>query len=128
MGGWDTTTWYDTVMILSSVPPAAVQGMTEHNRRSPDEVHGRGEALLMAMAGRRGVVAELSGPGQPKRAQRLGGERRRRDVASSGRGPAAGTRSATWPPPPGCGGSATGPTRGSARRLTPRHLHVGGLC
>jgi uncharacterized protein (TIGR03083 family) len=35
------------------------------------EVHGRGEALLMAMAGRRGVVAELSGPGQPKLAHRI---------------------------------------------------------
>jgi hypothetical protein len=35
------------------------------------EVHGQGEALLMAMAGRRGVVAELSGPGQPKLAQRI---------------------------------------------------------
>jgi uncharacterized protein (TIGR03083 family) len=28
------------------------------------EVHGPGEALLMTMAARRGVVAELSGPGQ----------------------------------------------------------------
>ena len=35
------------------------------------EVHGRGEALLMAMGFRRGVAAELSGPGQPKLAQRI---------------------------------------------------------
>ena len=35
------------------------------------EVHGRGEALLMTMAARRGVVGELSGSGQPKLASRL---------------------------------------------------------
>ena len=35
------------------------------------EVHGPGEALLMTMAARRGVVGELSGPGQPKLATRL---------------------------------------------------------
>jgi uncharacterized protein (TIGR03083 family) len=35
------------------------------------EVRGRAEALLMTMAGRRGVVGELSGPGQPKLAHRL---------------------------------------------------------
>jgi uncharacterized protein (TIGR03083 family) len=34
------------------------------------ELRGRAEALLMTMAGRRGVVAELSGPGQAKLAQR----------------------------------------------------------
>jgi hypothetical protein len=28
-------------------------------------VHGPGEALLMAIAGRRGAVEELDGPGQP---------------------------------------------------------------
>ncbi|SFA82481.1 TIGR03083 family protein [Amycolatopsis marina] len=37
------------------------------------EVHGTAEALLMVIAGRRGVVDELSGPGQPKLAERLGG-------------------------------------------------------
>lgn len=35
------------------------------------EVWGPGEALLMAMTGRRGVVDELSGPGQPTLARRL---------------------------------------------------------
>ncbi|TWF74720.1 uncharacterized protein (TIGR03083 family) [Pseudonocardia hierapolitana] len=34
------------------------------------EVHGPGEALLMAIAGRRGVVEELTGPGQPTLAAR----------------------------------------------------------
>jgi uncharacterized protein (TIGR03083 family) len=37
------------------------------------EVRGAGEALLMAIAGRRGVVSELSGPGQRKLAHRLDG-------------------------------------------------------
>jgi uncharacterized protein (TIGR03083 family) len=37
------------------------------------EVQGAAEALLMTMAGRRGVVSELSGPGQHKLAHRLGG-------------------------------------------------------
>jgi uncharacterized protein (TIGR03083 family) len=35
------------------------------------EVRGPGEAILMAMAGRRGVVGELSGPGQPTLASRI---------------------------------------------------------
>lgn len=35
------------------------------------EVQGAAEALLMTMAGRRGVVSELSGPGQHKLAHRL---------------------------------------------------------
>jgi uncharacterized protein (TIGR03083 family) len=38
--------------------------------RGPD-VRGPAEAMLMVMAGRRGVVGELSGPGQPKLADRL---------------------------------------------------------
>ena len=37
------------------------------------EVRGAAEALLMAMAGRRGVASELSGPGQAKLAGRIGG-------------------------------------------------------
>lgn len=37
------------------------------------EVRGTAEALLMAMSGRRGVARELSGPGQPKLARRIGG-------------------------------------------------------
>ena len=37
------------------------------------EVHGPAEALLMTVAGRRDVVAELSGPGQERLARRLGG-------------------------------------------------------
>jgi uncharacterized protein (TIGR03083 family) len=37
------------------------------------EVRGAAEALLMAIAGRRGVVGELSGPGQGKLAARIGG-------------------------------------------------------
>lgn len=37
------------------------------------EVRGAAEALLMAIAGRRGVVSELSGPGQRKLAGRIGG-------------------------------------------------------
>ena len=37
------------------------------------EVRGTGEALLMAIAGRRGVVGELSGPGQGKLAGSIGG-------------------------------------------------------
>ena len=37
------------------------------------EVRGTGEALLMAIAGRRGVVGELSGPGQGKLAGLIGG-------------------------------------------------------
>ncbi|MCW2860095.1 MAG: hypothetical protein JWP48_1803 [Actinoallomurus sp.] len=36
------------------------------------EVEGRAEALLMAMAGRRGIVDELSGPGRQKLADRIG--------------------------------------------------------
>jgi uncharacterized protein (TIGR03083 family) len=36
-------------------------------------VRGKAEALLMAMAGRHGVVSELSGPGQAKLAARVGG-------------------------------------------------------
>ena len=35
------------------------------------EVHGSGEALLMAMAGRRAALADLGGPGQPTLARRL---------------------------------------------------------
>jgi len=37
------------------------------------EVRGTTEALLMTIAGRRGVVSELSGPGQRKLADRIGG-------------------------------------------------------
>ena len=37
------------------------------------EVRGPGEALLLAMAGRRGVVDELSGPGRDRLAARIGG-------------------------------------------------------
>ncbi len=37
------------------------------------EVRGAAEAVLMAMAGRRGVVSELSGPGRAKLAGRIGG-------------------------------------------------------
>jgi uncharacterized protein (TIGR03083 family) len=37
------------------------------------EVTGPGEALLMALAGRRGITAELSGPGLPELARRIGG-------------------------------------------------------
>jgi hypothetical protein len=37
------------------------------------EVRGAAEALLMAIAGRRGVVGELSGPGQGKLAGRIDG-------------------------------------------------------
>ena len=37
------------------------------------QVRGAAEALLMAIAGRRGVVSELSGPGQAKLAGRIGG-------------------------------------------------------
>jgi uncharacterized protein (TIGR03083 family) len=37
------------------------------------EVRGEGEALLMTIAGRRGVVGELTGPGQGKLARRIGG-------------------------------------------------------
>ncbi len=36
------------------------------------QVRGPAEALLMAIAGRRGVVSELSGPGQAKLARRIG--------------------------------------------------------
>jgi uncharacterized protein (TIGR03083 family) len=36
------------------------------------EVRGPGEALLMAIAGRRGVVGELTGPGQATLAARIG--------------------------------------------------------
>lgn len=36
------------------------------------EVRGKAEALLMAVAGRRGVAGELTGPGQPTLARRLG--------------------------------------------------------
>ncbi|MDQ1635122.1 MAG: hypothetical protein QOJ32_1931 [Frankiaceae bacterium] len=36
------------------------------------EVRGPGEAVLMAVAGRRGVAGELSGPGQPRLTARLG--------------------------------------------------------
>jgi hypothetical protein len=34
------------------------------------EVHGRAEALLMAIAGRRGILPELSGPGVAKLTRR----------------------------------------------------------
>ncbi|MGY2084264.1 maleylpyruvate isomerase family mycothiol-dependent enzyme [Blastococcus sp. SYSU DS0539] len=37
------------------------------------EVRGTAESVLMTVAGRRGVVAELSGPGQPHLARQLGG-------------------------------------------------------
>lgn len=37
------------------------------------EVTGPAEPLLLAIAGRKGVVAELSGPGQPTLATRIGG-------------------------------------------------------
>lgn len=37
------------------------------------EVHGTGEALLMAIAGRRGVRDELTGPGARRLGDRLGG-------------------------------------------------------
>jgi uncharacterized protein (TIGR03083 family) len=37
------------------------------------EVRGTAEALLMAIAGRRSVISELTGPGQRKLADRIGG-------------------------------------------------------
>jgi uncharacterized protein (TIGR03083 family) len=37
------------------------------------QVQGPAEALLMAIAGRRGAVSELTGPGQSKLARRIGG-------------------------------------------------------
>ncbi len=37
------------------------------------EVRGAAEALLMTIAGRRGVVGEPSGPGRGKLAGRIGG-------------------------------------------------------
>ncbi|RBY94673.1 DinB family protein [Blastococcus sp. TBT05-19] len=37
------------------------------------EVRGTAEALLMAIAGRRGIAAELAGPGQERLSRRLGG-------------------------------------------------------
>jgi hypothetical protein len=37
------------------------------------EVRGPAEALLMAIAGQRGVAGELSGPGRQKLADRIGG-------------------------------------------------------
>jgi uncharacterized protein (TIGR03083 family) len=37
------------------------------------EVRGTGEAILMTVAGRRSAVVDLSGPGQSRIAQRLGG-------------------------------------------------------
>jgi hypothetical protein len=37
------------------------------------KVRGTAEALLMAVAGRRGIAAELSGPGRDRLARRLGG-------------------------------------------------------
>jgi len=37
------------------------------------QARGAAEALLMANAGRNGVVDELSGPGQAKLARRIGG-------------------------------------------------------
>ena len=37
------------------------------------QVRGAAEALLMAIAGRHGVVDELSGPGQAKLARSIGG-------------------------------------------------------
>jgi DNA-binding transcriptional ArsR family regulator len=36
-------------------------------------VEGPAESLLMALAGRRGIVEELSGPGRPALAERIGG-------------------------------------------------------
>ncbi len=36
------------------------------------DVHGTAEALLLALAGRRGVVEELSGPGQAELTRRIG--------------------------------------------------------
>jgi uncharacterized protein (TIGR03083 family) len=36
------------------------------------EVHGPGESLLMAISGRRGIVDELTGPGQATLADRIG--------------------------------------------------------
>lgn len=38
------------------------------------EVHGTGEALLMAMTGRRGIVSELAGPGTPTLTARVDGK------------------------------------------------------
>lgn len=45
----------------------------EWSAGSGPEVRGPAEAVLMAIAGRRGVVGELSGPGQRKLADRIGG-------------------------------------------------------
>ena len=36
------------------------------------EVHGAGEALLLAIAGRRGITDELNGPGRHTIARRIG--------------------------------------------------------
>lgn len=38
------------------------------------EVHGTGEALLMVMTGRRGIVSELAGQGTPTLAARVDGK------------------------------------------------------
>lgn len=64
-------------------PPLRAKGRTHGLRLIADdidvalgegaEVRGPGEALLLAMAGRRGVVDELTGPGQSVLAERIGG-------------------------------------------------------
>ncbi|HXO80376.1 MAG TPA: DinB family protein, partial [Mycobacterium sp.] len=41
------------------------------------EVHGTGEALLMAMTGRKEAASELTGPGQPTIANRLAAQKDR---------------------------------------------------
>ena len=59
--------------------PWHIRGATAGRHRSPFSagvgpgVRGTAEALLMAIAGRRGVASELSGPGQRKLAGRTSG-------------------------------------------------------
>jgi uncharacterized protein (TIGR03083 family) len=59
--------------------PRRIRGLTlaatdiDWTAGSGPAVEGPAEPLLMAVAGRRGVVAELSGPGQPVLAGRIGG-------------------------------------------------------
>lgn len=55
---------YDVRLVANDLPWTCGRG---------PEVRGTGEALLMAIAGRRGLRSELTGPGAPRLLSRIGG-------------------------------------------------------
>jgi hypothetical protein len=63
----------DLADFLATLSPQEWEAPTLCDRWRVREVEGPAEALLMAVAGRRGAAGQLRGPGQPTLAARIGG-------------------------------------------------------